>query len=321
MLLELLKGVADSIIATVEENKPEIMIYGGAAGLALSGVLAAVAAYKSRPDVDNLKEDISDIEYMEQNQRFPDKPNRYKYFDEETTYTKEQARKDKIDAVKHYSKRIVLRFILPVILAIASFIAIHGGVQEFERINERLVEEVARLTATVAACEDQLAKKLGKEEALNTKYGQTNPETGETKVVVPEEGKASDGTFFIKLDLNKCPDSFWNKDFEDRMIFLKQVEQELQLRVYQHVNKYGGCVIEAAEVMGAIGCRYAYDTDWIRAHTGMRYICKKEVVEISFGLDEAQELRDYERSPKDEVWLHINFNEGVVKPSPRVVKG
>ena len=92
--------------------------------------------------------------------------------------------------------------------------------------------------------------------------------------------------------------------------------------ILRHVNTYGACILDSWEVMNMLGCVYGNDADWRNNHRAMRYIFRKgDVIKISLGLDEAQELKDFGKAPKDEVWLHINFNEGVSKPSPRVVKG
>ena len=306
MVLEVLKGLADSIIATYDDNKPEIMIYGGTIGLVISGIAGAVVAYKAHPAVDQLKEEIKEVEKRE----------------EKAEISKPEARKQKLGAVKRHGVKIVVKAGVIIIFTGLSVLLIHAGVHEFQRINAELVEEVAKLTATVAACQSQLAKKVGPEEALNTRYSKVDPETGVEKFVAPEDGRTSDGTYFLKLDLSKCPNTFWNKDFDERMALLRMVEVELKRRALYRVNKYGGCIIEAYEVMQAFGCWYGNDVDWAETHRDMRYVFRRgDSIDISFGLDEAQELKDFGKVDEDEIWLHINFNKGISAPSPRVVKG
>ena len=308
-IVDTLKCFADKIYLDYEHNKPEILIYGGAAGLVVSGVLACVATVKAQKQLEKATEDIKKIDSYKEAGKSPT----------DLDYTEERYRKDKRQTAVVALGKIALGYLPPIALAVVSAKCIHDGVTEGrERITGlslALAAETARADKLIERAkkhfgedaEDKLLHDIHEEEV------EEKDEHGNSvKKKKTVEGEDISEGYRVVLNRYNCPSWFMDCSREYNFSQLKVLEAQLNAEMVRKGSKFGGTIVTASDVMRMLEYRPAESSEWKMEHFNQGYVYRpNKPVQIDFGLDEAARLIDYGVCDKNEIVLHINFMNNI----------
>lgn len=308
-IVDTLKCFADKIYLDYEHNKPEILIYGGAAGLVVSGVLACVATVKAQKQLEKATEDIKKIDSYKEAGKSPT----------DLDYTEERYRKDKRQTAVVALGKIALGYLPPIALAVVSAKCIHDGVTEGrERITGlslALAAETARADKLIERAkkhfgedaEDKLLHDIHEEE-VEEKDEQGN--TVKKKKTV--EGEDISKGYRVVLNKYNCPSWLMEYSVDSNFNQLKIFEANLNAELARRSSKFGGSIMTASEVMRMLEYRPADSSEWQMEHRNQGYVYRtNKPAFIDLGLDEARRLVDYGICDKYEIVLHINFMDNI----------
>lgn len=303
-----LKGFADSVLMTYDQNKPSIMIFGGAVGLIVAGVGACIATAKAKDELDETKKVLDDISEKEEKEEI----------------TKEDATKAKAEVGRKTVGKIVLYYILPVVLAVLSFLVIRAGVKEentrIDKLQAALIAETARSQKILERVEKMYGKE-GLDKVLYDIHEEeveeevTDPKTGEKKTQTVKKTVAGEDLSVgerIVLNQYNCPSWFRRYDWEYNLSQLLALQNQLNADILKKHSAFGGAIMTADEVMRYVEYESANETDWKIAHKDDGYISTPEKPAcIDFGLKEARRLIEYGICDKEEIVLHINWQHNI----------
>lgn len=309
-----LQGFADAAYIRYEQNKPELLIYSGVAGLIVAGVAACVATVKTKDILDETKEKLDVVKKMAEEGKTPDGE----------VFTEEDANKEIAYISRKAVLKIVCGFVFPVVTAIVSVASIKAGVDEGERRINKLGAELALATAKIDKILDRAEKAYGpdakdkllydihKEKAEETIVDE---KTGKEKVKKTEKTVAgediSDG---VRVVINKynCPSWFRIGDWEYNLSQLKVFEKALESSIYKKHNAFGGALMTADEVMHQLEWHPAEETEWRLQHKDYGWVSTPDnPVTVDLGLKEAERLIQYGICDESEIVLHINFQNNI----------
>ena len=303
-----LKGFADSVLMTYDQNKPSIMIFGGAVGLIVAGVCACIATAKAKDELDETKKVLDDISEKEEKEEI----------------TKEAATKAKAEVGRKTVGKIVLYYIMPIALAVLSFLVIRAGVKEettrIDKLQAALIAETARSQKILERVEKMYGKE-GLDKVLYDIHEEeveeevTDPKTGEKKTQTVKKtvaGEDLSGGERIVLNEYTCPTWFVKWNYEYNLSQLKAFENALNADILRKQEAFNGTIMTADDVMRYLEYKPAEDTEWKIAHkdVGYRSTPDNQAI-ICLGLKEARRLIEFGICDKEEIVLHINWQHNI----------
>lgn len=306
-----LQGFADAVYIHYEQNKPELFIYSGVAGLLIAGVTACVASVKAKDILDETKEKLDSVKQMAEEGKTPDGE----------VFTEEDANKEIAYISRKAVLKIVCGFAFPVVTAIASVGLIKAGVDEGERRINVLQTELALAASRVDKILERAEKAYGPDAKEKLLYGVqeekaeetvVDEETGKEKVKKTEKLSAADrdASYRVRVVLNRatCPSWFRMDDYEYNLSQLEIFQSNLEKELYRKHNMFGGAILTADEVMSQLEWHPAKESTWRIDHKDCGLISTPDnPAVVDLGLEEARRLIELGICDKDEIILHINF--------------
>ena len=180
-----------NLVASLDDKSPKVKIVVGVVGLIGAGIAAAVAATKIKEDVVEETEDFENIKKVRKSAKHPEECTEEEKVDEEVAacYSDKDFAKDVLRTSLRYTWKVVKRFGVPIVIAVASTVLIFNGANVLSTRLAGTAEALATVTAAYSNYRQGVIEKYGEKVDEELRLGIKEQTITQEEVVVDENGK------------------------------------------------------------------------------------------------------------------------------------